>query len=221
MPVIRIVMVDDHQVFRQGLRLALEAEPDMEIVGEARTGEEAVRLARIHRPHVMLLDARLEDIDGPEVCARVQRVAPKTSVVMLSSSLQDSLILSSLMAGAKGYLVKDIEIDDLKRTIRAVYRGNAVLDPRVAPQIIATVAAGKDGKRARSGANGPALSEMDLAIIRHLSRGLSNREIAALVGLSPHTVKDHLERIRVTLEARSRVEIVGEAFRRGLLGTAP
>jgi DNA-binding NarL/FixJ family response regulator len=216
MPNIRIVLVDDHPVFRCGLRLTLEAEPDMEVVGEARTGEEAVGVAQAKHPNVMLLDARLEDLDGPEVCQRVQQVAPKTAVVMLSGYLQDSLILRSLMAGAKGYLVKDVDLDDLKKMIRAVYRGNAILDPRVTPQIIATVAAG-NGRAHAASAKKVSLAETDLAIIRYLSRGLSNKEIAPLVHLSPHTVKDRLEKIRAMLDARSRTGIIGEAFRRGLL----
>src|SRR3989442_8045376 len=98
MTAIRIVIVDDHQVFRQGLRRVLEAEPDMEVVGEARTGAEAVELAATTKPDVMLLDVRLEDIDGPTVCERVQGVAPKTAIVMLSGYLQDRLILRSLVA---------------------------------------------------------------------------------------------------------------------------
>jgi two-component system NarL family response regulator len=156
-------------------------------------------------------------MEGPEVCTRVRSVAPKTAVVMLSAYLPDGLILRSLTAGAKGYLVKDVELDELKKTIRAVYRGNAVLDPRVAPHIIAAVAAGEVGKRAGSRAQISALSETNMMIIRHLSRGLSNKEIAPLVHLSPHTVKDRVEQIRVALDARSRADIVGEAFRKGLL----
>jgi DNA-binding NarL/FixJ family response regulator len=216
---IRIVLVDDHQVVRHGLRHTLGAEVDMEIVGEARTGDEAVTLAQLHRPDVMLLDAKLEDIEGPEVCRRVLMVAPKTAVVILTSYLHDATILRCLMAGAKGYVVKDVEIGDLKKMIRAVYRGNAVLDPRVTPQIIASVAAGptRGRKPVETGRKASLLSETDLAIIRYLSRGLSNKEIAALVHLSPHTVKDRLEKIRATLDARSRTEIVAAAFRTGLL----
>jgi two-component system, NarL family, response regulator DevR len=220
MPAIRIVIVDDHPVFRQGLLRLLGAEVDMKIVGEARTGREAVMLARTQQPDIMLLDARLDDIDGPEVCELVLRVAPKTAIVMLSGYLQDRLILRSLIAGAKGYLVKDVELEDLKKTIRAVYRGNAVFDPRVTPQIIATVAAGLAGQRTpgRTTVDTTSLlSETDLAIIRYLCRGLSNKEIGALVHLSPHTIKDHLEKIRIALDARSRTDVVAEAFRRGLL----
>lgn len=220
MPKIRIAIVDDHPVTRQGLRSLLAAEPDMEVVGEAGTGVEAVHLAEMQRPHIMLLDARLEDLDGPEVCQRVLGVAPKTAVVMLSGSLQDSLVYRCLTAGAKGYLVKDVAIDELKKIIRAVYRGNAVLDPRVTPSILAAMATGKSGTPARSFQNLALLDEIDLAIIRYLSRGLSTKEIAPLVNLSPHTVKDRIEKIGAALEARSRTEIVAEAFRKGLLAPA-
>ena len=216
---IRIVVVDDHQVVRQGLRYALSGEADMEIVGEARSGEEAVTQAQLHRPDLMLLDAKLDDMDGPEVCQRVVTVAPKTAVVILTSYLHDATILRSLVAGAKGYIVKDVEIADLKKMIRAVYRGNAVLDPRVTPHIIATVAGGRArrSKTTSTSKKASLLSETDLTIIRHLSHGLSNKEIAAQVHLSPHTVKDRLEKIRESLDARSRTEIVAAAFRTGLL----
>ena len=216
---IRIILVDDHQVVRHGLRHTLGAEIDMEVVGEARTGQQAIELAQMHRPDVMLLDAKLEDIEGPEVCRRVVGVAPKTAVVILTSYLHDATILRCLMAGAKGYVVKDVEIADLKKMIRAVYRGNAVLDPRVTPQIIATVAGGATRRRnsAETAKKAAFLSESDMAIIRYLSRGMSNKEIAGLVHLSPHTVKDRLEKIRGTLDARSRTEIVAAAFRTGLL----
>jgi DNA-binding NarL/FixJ family response regulator len=214
---IRIVVVDDHEVVRHGLQRALELESDMEIVGEARTGEEAVRVALARRPDVMLLDIKLEDIDGPEVCRRVLATAPKIAVVMLTSHLQDGMILRSLMAGAKGYVLKDVELAELKKMIRSVYRGHSVLDPKVAPRVInAATATGPPGQREAS-LKQAALSEMDLEIIRQLAKGLSNKEIAALVHRSPHTVKDRLEKICAVLDVRSRTELVAEALRTGLI----
>jgi DNA-binding NarL/FixJ family response regulator len=220
MSVIRIALADDHQVVRHGLRLSLELEPDMVIVGEARSGAEAVRVAEDKRPDVMLLDVKFgDDLDGPEVCRRVLIASPKTAIVMLTNYQQDTLILRSLLAGAKGYVIKDVELEELKKMIRSVYHGAAVLDPKVTTQVISSVV----GRTPLPGSN-PAfvrqaisMSETDLSIIRFLSVGLTNKEIGARINLSPHTIKDHVEKISDILGVRSRIEIVAEALRRGLI----
>ena len=208
---INVAIVDDHEIVRAGLKQALERESDIVIVGEARTGNEAVHLAETLRPHVMLLDVKLEDVEGPEVCRRVLAASPSTAVVMLTSYCQDNIILKSLNAGAKGYLIKDVELAEVKRTIRAVYRGHSVLDPKVAPRVIANATNGSSGRP------GTTLSERDVAIIRYVAGGLTNKEIGSLVHLSSHTIKDRLEKIAATFDVRSRAEIVAEAFRAGLI----
>jgi DNA-binding NarL/FixJ family response regulator len=214
---IRILIVDDHHVVRHGLRQLLEREPDMEVVGEAGSGTEAVRVATEQQPDVVLLDVKLDDLDGPEVCRRIGSAAPGTAVVMLTSYLQDAVILRSLAAGAKGYLIKDVELHEVKRTIRAVHRGHSVLDPKVASRVIAKAMA--PGGKATNGkaVSQVALSETDLAILRHLAKGLTNKEIGAQVHLSAYTIKDHLEKIGTALAVRSRTEIVAEALRAGLI----
>src|SRR5258708_29514187 len=176
---ITVAIVDDHEIVRAGLKQALEREPDITIVGEARTGNEAVHVAEGLRPHVMLLDVKLEDVEGPEVCRRVLAASPGTAVVMLTSYCQDSIILKSLNAGAKGYLIKDVELAEVKRTIRAVYRGHSVLDPKVAARVIANATTGNNGKP------GAALSERDVAIIRYAPGALTNNEIASPLPPSP------------------------------------
>lgn len=215
---IRIVVVDDHEVVRHGLRLSLEIEPDMAVVGEAGTGEDALRVVADGKPDVVLLDVRLEGADGPAVCRRILEVAPRTAVVMLSNYAEDGFVLRSLMAGAKGYVIKDVRLSELKRMIRSVYRGGSVLDPKVTGQVISTVTL-SDASAGRS--TGPrqvtVLSETDLAILKHLSEGLTDKQIAGRVHLSPHTVKDHLEKIRAVLDVGSRTEIVATALRRGLV----
>ncbi|HKQ65063.1 MAG TPA: response regulator transcription factor [Methylomirabilota bacterium] len=216
---IRIVVVDDHEVVRHGLRLSLELEPDMALIGEARTGEEALTIVADGRPDVVLLDVRLEGADGPEVCRRILEVAPRTAVVMLTNYDQDGFVLRSLMAGAKGYVIKDVQLSELKKMIRSVYRGGSVLDPKVTGQVISTVALAVDAPVVRPG--GPrqvtTLSDTDLTILRHLAEGLTDKQIAGRVHLSPHTVKDHLEKIRAVLDVGSRTEIVATALRRGLV----
>ena len=211
---IRILIVDDHEVVRHGLRQALEREADMEIIGEAGTGMGAVRMAEGGRPDVVLLDAKLGDVDGADVCRRVLAVSPATAVVVLTAYLQDGVILRALAAGARGYLIKDVELAEIKRTVRAVYAGHSVLDPKVASRVIAnaTTVNGKAVSRRAA-----VLSERDLAIVRYVARGLTNKAIAARVHLSPHTIKDRLEKIAAGFGVRSRSEIVAESIRAGLL----
>jgi DNA-binding NarL/FixJ family response regulator len=211
---IRILIVDDHEVVRHGLRQALEREADMEIIGEAGTGMDAVRMAEGGRPDVVLLDAKLGDVDGADVCRRVLAVSPATAVVILTAYLQDGVILGALAAGARGYLIKDVELAEIRRTVRAVYAGHSVLDPKVASRVIAnaTTVNGKAVSRRAA-----VLSERDLAIVRYVARGLTNKAIAARVHLSPHTIKDRLEKIAAGFGVRSRTEIVAESIRAGLL----
>jgi DNA-binding NarL/FixJ family response regulator len=214
---IRIGVVDDHEVVRRGLRATLEQERDMEVIADVRTGEQAVDLARRLRPDVMLVDVRLEDTDGPTVCERVHAVAPRTAVVMLTSYHQDGMVFRSLAAGARGYVIKDVELGELKRMIRAAHRGECVLDPAVAPHVIAAATSNGSSRNQTAVRSSLAMSEIDIDIIRHLARGLTNKQIGALVHRSPHTVKDHLEKISTTLEVRSRTEVVAAALRIGLV----
>lgn len=215
---IRVALVDDHEMVRYGLHWSLEAEADMVVVGEAGTGEEAVRLAQEHRPDVMLLDVRLGDMDGPEVCRRVLAAAPGTAVIMLTSYAQEALILRSLSAGAKGYMIKDVELSELKAAIRAVHGGHSVLDPKITGSVIARATGRNVAAAGRPAiALSPLLSEQEATIVRYLADGLTVREVAERIQLSPHTVKDRLEKIRDKLAVRSRTAIVAEAVRRGLV----
>jgi DNA-binding NarL/FixJ family response regulator len=212
---IRIVLIDDHDVVRAGLKLALETEPDMAVVGSARQGKEGIEVVRKVKPDVLLLDVKLDDLEGPEVCQKVRELSPHTTVLMLSGYQRDDLVLRCLKAGAKGYVLKSVAVSELKRMIRVVSQGGAVLDPKVTSSLLSAIA----GAGSRKGATPSAavLSEMDLRIIRHLSEGLTNREIGARVHLSPYTVKDHIEKLCIMLSAKSRTAVVGEAFKRGLL----
>lgn len=214
---IRVVVVDDHEVVRRGLRGSIELEPDMTVIGEARTGADAIEAAKRLSPDVVLLDVRLEDVDGPDVCRRIVEVAPRTAVVMLSSYRHEAMILRSLAAGAKGYVVKDVQLAELMRMIRSVALGHPVLDPKVVTHVIAAATVPTSAMRDARVRPAASLSDLDLAILRHLASGLSTKEIAVVIHRSPYTVKDHLEKMRTAFAVRSRSELIAKAVSSGLV----
>ena len=198
---IRVLIVDDHEMVREGLMSMLRPEPDFDVVGQTGRGGEVAELVKTTRPDVVLLDARLPDISGVEVCRRLSRTHPAVAVVILTTYTDVELVQECLQAGARGYVVKDVERFSLKESIRAVSRGEAVLAPQVAGQIIERIRSGQPEKRVPAG-----LSPSQVAILRLISRGHSNREIAADVHLSENTVKTHVQEIFRKLGVRNRVE---------------
>jgi len=198
---IRLLIVDDHEMVREGLMAMLQPEPDFDVVGQTGRGGGVVELVEATRADVVLLDARLPDISGVEVCRRLSHSHPEVSVVILTTYTDPDLVQECIQAGARGYVVKDVERFSLKESIRAVYRGQAVLAPQVAGQVMA-------GARTRqqAGSRRAALSASQVAILRLISRGHSNREIAAEVHLSENTVKTHIQEIFRKLGVRNRVE---------------
>jgi DNA-binding NarL/FixJ family response regulator len=198
---IRVLIVDDHEMVREGLMAMLQTERDIEVVGQTGLGAVVVDLVESARPDVVLLDARLPDVSGVEVCRRLSASHPEVAVVILTTYTDPDLVQECIQAGARGYVVKDVERFSLRESIRAVYRGEAVLAPQVAGHVI---------ERARSrpaaGPSRSALSSSQVAILRLISRGHSNREIAAEVHLSENTVKTHVQEIFRKLGVRNRVE---------------
>jgi len=198
---IRILVVDDHEMVREGLMAMLQSEPDFDVVGQTGRGAEAVDLVEATRSDVVLLDARLPDVSGVEVCRRLTHAHPEVAVVILTTYTDPDLVQECIQAGARGYVVKDVERFSLKESIRAVYRGQSVLAPQVAGHV---------SERARTpqqaGSRRAALSASQVAILRLISRGHSNREIAAEVHLSENTVKTHVQEIFRKLGVRNRVE---------------
>jgi DNA-binding NarL/FixJ family response regulator len=209
---IRVLIVDDHEMVREGLMAMLRPERDFEVVGQTGSGEAVVGLVETTRPDVVLLDARLPDVSGVEVCRRLSHSHPGVSIVILTTFTDPDLVQECIQAGARGYVVKDVERFSLKESIRAVYRGQAVLAPQVAGHVI---------ERARtptpSGSGRSALSPSQVAILRLISRGHSNREIAAEVHLSENTVKTHVQEIFRKLGVRNRVEAAILAGKSGFI----
>jgi two-component system, NarL family, response regulator DevR len=206
---IRVLLVDDHEMVRSGLRTMLAADADIDVVADAATGARAVSLARELRPDVVLLDARLPDIGGPEVCRRLQAEVPETAVVMLTTFAEDDLVRRCIRAGARGYLLKDVERLDLGRSIRAVVRGEAVIDSKVASTVLAAVRQTADADPEQP------LNERQREVLRLIAEGLSNREIAERAQLSEYTVKGDVEEILERLDARNRVQAAILATKRG------
>jgi DNA-binding NarL/FixJ family response regulator len=210
--VIRVLIVDDHEVVREGLKAILAAEPDFVVVGESASADQLVRLVDETRPDVVVLDARLPGVSGAEACRNLSEARPETPVLILSTYGDEDLVDECIRAGAKGYVVKDIERFTLKQSIRAVQRGQGAVSPEIAARILGMV---RD--EPLPGPREVPLNERQLEILRLMSQGLSNREIAERTYLSENTIKSHVQEIFKKLEVRNRVEAAMRAAEEGWL----
>ena len=205
---IRVLIVDDHPVVRDGLRGMLEREPDLAVVGESADGVEALtRVGDGSTVDVVLMDLRMPRMSGVEAIREIQHRAPNVRVLVLTTYDTDGDVLPAVEAGATGYLLKDTPRDELVRAVRAAHRGEAVLSPAVAGRLMGQV---------RSPAR-EALTERELAVLRLVAAGSTNREAARALFISEATVKTHLLHIYEKLGVRDRASAVAAAFQRGLL----
>jgi len=209
---VRVLIVDDHELVRAGLRAVLHAEPNVEIVAEAGTGSGALAQARRFRPEVVLLDARLPDMPGPDVCRSLCEALPDVAVAILTTFTNDELVRQCVRAGARGYLLKEIPRLDLAASIRSLAAGESVIDRKVLPQVLAVAR-----QSSLSADVDVPLSERQRTILRLVADGLSNREIAARIHLSELTVKSYIEDVLKQLGARNRVHAAILATRGGWL----
>jgi DNA-binding NarL/FixJ family response regulator len=219
--VIRVVLVDDQAMVRQGLRMILEADPSLTVVGEAGDGREALELVPRARPDVVLMDVRMPRMDGIEACAQIRADATDETpyVLMLTTFDLEDYVYAALRAGASGFLLKDAPAEQLVMAIEVVARGDALLAPQVTRLLIEEVA--------RRPTTEPVpgmdrLTERELEVLRLMSRGMSNSEIAAALYLGEATIKTHVGRVLTKLNARDRVQAVVAAYESGLVapGTA-
>jgi DNA-binding NarL/FixJ family response regulator len=206
---IRVLIVDDHPVVRDGLRGVLDGEPDMQVVGEAGHGAEALVRVRAVPVDIVLMDLRMPTMGGVEAIGELRRTAPEVRVLVLTTYDTDRDVLPAIEAGATGYLLKDTPREELLRAVRAAHRGEAVLSPAVAGRLMGQVRA-----PARD-----ALSARELEVLRFVAAGSTNRETAKRLFISEATVKTHLLHIYAKLEVRDRASAVAAAYQRGLLTT--
>jgi DNA-binding NarL/FixJ family response regulator len=207
---VRVVVVDDHEIVRAGLAALLGREPDIEVVALVGDGAQALRAVATLRPDVAVVDYRLPGMTGVEVCERLHAEHPAVAVIMLTTFLDDDVVRGALQAGARAYVYKDVDARELKTAIRAVARGEAVLDPKVAGRVAVWAQRRHDTRTT-------ALSVRETEVLRLVARGAHNKDISAELHLSDNTVRTYLRRILTKLDCQSRVEAAALATQRGLL----
>lgn len=210
---IRILLADDHNVLRQGIAQALDVQPDMRVVAQAGNGVEAVRQARLHNPDVALLDISMPQLDGVEAARQISVDSPATGIIILTMYRRDDYVFEAIKAGASGYLLKEVELDELLAAIRAVARGEAILDPVIAGRVLAEFR--HPSKKQEENVTG--LAERDVEILRLLAKGLTNQEIAAGLSLAEKTVRNRLTLIFKQLQLENRTQAALFALRQGLV----
>jgi DNA-binding NarL/FixJ family response regulator len=211
---VKVLIVDDQTLIRDGLTTICERMPDVEVVGTAGDGEEAIRLAAERQPDVILMDLRMPRMDGIEATRRIRERHPDTQVVVLTTFSDDESVSAAIGAGAIGYLTKDAGRDDIRRALEAASRGQALLDPAVYARIVQIAQAQPSGSGEHALPDGLTVREAE--VLAHVARGLSNQEIAGTLFLSGATVKTHINRIFAKTRSRDRAQAVAYAHRHGL-----
>jgi DNA-binding NarL/FixJ family response regulator len=212
---IRVVIVDDQELFRRGLTMLIQAEDDIDVIGEAADGEEAAALAESVVPDVILMDVRMPKQSGIEACIAIKQVAPSAKIIMLTMSDEEADLYDAIKNGASGYLLKDASIDQVAEAIRVVSDGQSLISPSMAVKLL------EEFKTiSRNGTKDsitPKLTDRELQVLSLVARGLNNREIAGELYISENTVKNHVRNILEKLQLHSRMEAVMYAVREKLL----
>jgi two-component system NarL family response regulator len=216
---IRTMIVDDHALFRRGLEIVLVTESDIDVVGEASDGTEAVDKAGEYLPDVILMDVKMPRSSGIEACRAIKEVAPSSKIIILTMSDEEEDLFEAIRAGASGYLLKDIPLDEVAEAVRAVHGGQSLISPSMAGKLLtefAALAARDDGERVRE-VPAPKLTEREMQVLRLVAKGMNNRDIAKELFISDNTVKNHVRNILEKLQIHSRMEAVMVAVRAKLI----
>jgi two-component system NarL family response regulator len=214
---IRVLVVDDHALFRRGLQMVLEQEPDIEVVGEASDGTEAVEVAAETLPDIVLMDVRMPKRGGIDACTAIHDVAPSTKIIMLTISDEEADHYDAIKAGAMGYLLKEISIEEVASAIRAVYGGQSLISPSMASKLLTEFASMVKKTDERQQVPAPRLTDREMEVLKLVAKGLNNRDIAKQLFISENTVKNHIRNILEKLQLHSRMEAVVYAVREKLL----
>lgn len=207
---IRVVIADDHELTRFGLRTVIAAQDDMRTVGEAANGCQAVKMVRDFRPDVLLLDLHMPEMDGLDVCEEVRELRPATKILVLTTFDDDEEVFGAFSRGATGYVMKDVQPKALMRTIREVAEGRTVIDEKIAGRVIG-------GPRADGDVDRHDLSERELEVLNLMAEGLNNKEIAESLWIGRATVKTHVSKVIHKLGTRHRMHAIVTAIREGLV----
>jgi DNA-binding NarL/FixJ family response regulator len=214
---IRVLVADDHALYRRGLEMVLSAEEGIEIVGEAGDGAEAIRRVEELLPDVVLMDIRMPRRSGIEACTAIKDVVPSTKIVILTISDEESDLYEAVRAGANGYLLKDVPGEEIAAGIRAVAEGQSLISPSMASKLLTEFAAMIKKSEERPQLPVPRLTDRELEVLKLVARGLANRDIAKELFISENTVKNHVRNILEKLQLHSRMEAVVYAVREKIL----
>jgi len=214
---LRVMVVDDHALFRRGLEMVLGDEPDIELVGEASDGEEAVQKAAEVMPDIVLMDVRMPKRSGIEATAEIKELMPHVKILMLTISDEETDLYDAIKAGASGYLLKEIPIEEVADAIRGVWAGQSRISPSMASKLLTEFAAISKGTDERTTMPAPRLTDREMEVLRLVAQGLNNRDIAKQLFISENTVKNHIRNILEKLHLHSRMEAVVYAVREKMI----
>ncbi len=209
---VRVLVVDDHPIVRQGLATLLGEEGDMEVVGQAENGVEAVSKARRLRPDVILMDLQMPEMDGIEAIQKIKEEAPDTGIIILTTYDTDEYVFKGVEAGARAYLLKDSPPEEVLKAVRAVHKGESLIQPRVASKLL-----DRFSQLSKLPAQDGGLSSREIEVVQLMAGGIGNKEIAAQLMIGESTVKTHLIHIFNKLGVKGRTEAVAEAVRKGVI----
>jgi two-component system NarL family response regulator len=215
--VIRVMVADDQELYRRGVEVVLSTEDDISMVAEAADGAEAVQRAEECAPDVILMDIRMPKLDGIEAARRIKELVPTSKIIMLTVSDEDTHLYDAIKAGANGYLLKDLAIEEVPQSIRRVNAGESLISPSMASKLLTEFSTLSKKVEQRQQIASPSLTPREVEVLRFVAKGMSNREIAEELYISENTVKNHVRNILEKLHLHSRMEAVLYAMRERII----